>query len=173
MGKIACGISFCFLFLTLYWRSHTIYVWITLEILNPQTSECQDSTLGNTVLPACFIVMSWISRATQTFQTHLNDPSSFTCFTLLIKTPWNNWKSNHFRFLLAEKFKFPCLNLAKVRKSILVFKEAFGSLCNGSSYIMQKINFSSSQKCNLLLSLTSFGYKICLQHLHSNCAALC
>lgn len=113
------------------------------------------------MLPACLTVMSWVSRAAQCqrFQPHLNDSSSFTCFTLCIKTPWNSWKINHFRFPLTEKFKFACLNLAKVRKSILVFPEALGSLCSGSSCIMQKTSFSSSQKCNLLLSLTSFGYK--------------
>lgn len=161
MGKIACGMYLSFLFLTLYWRSHTIYVEITLEILNPQTNECQDSTLGNTGIPACHIVMSWVSRAAQCqrFQTQLNDPSSFTSFALHIKTPWNNWKMKHSRFPLTEKFKFWCLNLAMVRKSILVFREALGFLCSGSSCVMQKTNFSGSQKCNLLLSLISFGYK--------------
>lgn len=140
MGKIACGVSSCFLFLTLYWRSLTTYVWITLEILNPQTSKCQDSTLGDTVLSACLIVVSWIATAAhcQRFQTYINDPSSFTCFTLHIKTQWNNWKINHFRFPLTEKFKFPRLNLAKVRKSILVFTEALGSWCSDSSCIIRK-----------------------------------
>lgn len=103
MEKIACGMSFCLIFLTLDWRNHTIYVGITLEILNPQTNECQDTTLGNTVLPAFLIIMSQVSRAAQCqrFQTQLNDPSSFTCFTLHIKTPWNNWKIKHFRIQLS------------------------------------------------------------------------
>lgn len=83
---------------------------VTLEIHNPQADECQENTLGNTVLHVHFTVMSCVSRAghCQRLQTGSNEPSSLTCFSLHIKSHEAEdhriiWKINLFRFLLTLK----------------------------------------------------------------------